>query len=188
MKAHGTKTALELIHHFDLDKRIFENTEQERVNHLFFEDIMGFLKTRGLSDSDVWFIGKNMIQFSRGSQFASELTSFGRPKEMLEFYLSLKLSSVEKNNEYVLHYLDDEKCILRSYEREECQDIFKRLHVGCENRCLYRAGALSAATQYLGLPSSQVTETKCVHRGDQFCQFEINYSFAEYCRKNKLVE
>ena len=160
--------------YFQVNDSIYEDRDG-MVNFVFFEDLINYLKSRGLNETDVTRIGAHTIRTNEGTPFAREMAKFSSPKEMYEIYMTELIKTVEQNNAYKLIRLCDDFCVIESHENHNLLDIFKVHHIGDPARCTYRVGALAAATNYMGLPSSDVVETTCVHNGDPVCTFHINF-------------
>ena len=176
-KKYSTKHAFCAMDAFNFDRSLFENIEDEKVNYLLFEDLCNFLKRLSLTDKDIFNIGLHMPKVSAETSFGKKMRCFNTPRDLYEVYLCELLDQIEQNNQYKLMDINDHNCVLRSYERPQMQEAFRTKNIGGRNRCIYRTGALAAATSYIGLPYAFVKESKCVHYGDQFCEFFIDYSF-----------
>ena len=146
------------------------------INVYLFEDILRCLKSMGFTDTHIRNIGRQSIKTSQGTPFERQLSQFFSPKEMFECYFNEMVFFIEKNNHYRISYLDHTRCEVESHEISDLLDAFKVKHVGGVNRCIYRAGALGAVTQYIGFPESTVSEIQCAHLGADLCKFESNCS------------
>jgi hypothetical protein len=173
----GRRLKVMLMDHLYLTDAIYFDPGGS-VNVLLFEDATQYLFKMNLRPSDIVHMGGHSIFTNRKTPFANRLGEHRSVREMFEYYLTDLIKSVEMNNLYRLHALSSTECLLESHENPELLDILKVKHVGGIGRCLYRAGALAAAPAYMGLPNARVSEKTCVHRGDRFCSFHIDFSMA----------
>lgn len=182
----GTPIANGLKLFFQINDSIFQSSEVDRVNYLFFEDAIKFLKSRGMSSSHVRAIGNHMVPFTLGSAFSEKMSSFFSLSELYEVYLSDLLNEVEQNNSYNLVYHNAFKSVLRSSERESALETFKIKNLGNKDRCEFRAGILETAPYYIGHSKANVTHSKCVHDGEDFCEFIIDYTYSAPINKQVI--
>jgi hypothetical protein len=178
----GAEQAVLLLRRFQLGSDLFAEPER-LVNVQLIEDALSFLRRHGVSSQAIRQMGTFSVREAQGSLFAEKMAQFSCPKEMYEGYLGDLVRLVEENNRYRLMNLSAHSCVVRSTENQDLLDLLKIRNAGGLNRCLYRQGALAAATRYLNLPDSDVKESSCVFRGDPCCEFEINFEFANLVQR-----
>ena len=164
----------ELLDYFQI-KNIAKSDPDAPMSVYLFEDSLAYLKKRGLSDANIYNIGRMSIETSKDTVFHKVLTAFSTPEEMFACYFEEMVSFIERNNSYTITKLNPFFCEVESREIQDLLDSHKVDHIAGINRCVYRAGALAAVSQYIGYPESTVTETQCAHRGDAVCRFLIQF-------------
>jgi predicted hydrocarbon binding protein len=109
-----------------------------------------------------------------------------RSQEPIEIYERMfgdLLQFYENNHHYFILSLDDEGCLVEVCSNPDVAEALSLYHLGSSDLCQTRAGVMASAPGYIGLPSAEVTEVTCVHRGDVSCRFEINVGFANRVAK-----
>ena len=151
-------------------------------------DIYRYLRTeRNFKDRSFRAIGEHSavtmlrrLQVENETPFAQTVQRIlSQAKTMDQFWeiIVLELPTLfEKNCTYRILKLSKSKCLLVSVASAEAVEALKVKRVGSLEGCLVRAGICSTFPSYLGLRPSTVIETRCVHRGDSACIFEIDYS------------
>lgn len=175
---YGAELKNTVMYYFQINDSIHHDLDG-KVNVMLVMDIYDYLNTRGFQDSDIYKIGVYMATTNKNSWLAEEFSKCHSVKALYEYYMAELIKIIEKNNLYKIIKLTSTTCTFESHEHEHMLDLFKVKHLGNKNRCISRAGTLSAATQYLGLPSASVVEKTCVHDGDSVCTFEINFEHPE---------
>lgn len=145
------------------------------INVYLFENILAYLRNSGFSLTQIRNIGKYSIHTSKNTVFEKNLSKFDTPKSMFEYYFDEMIFFIEKNNRYLIISIDENSCEIESKEDPDLLEAFQVKHIAGINRCIYRQGALSAVTRYIGYADSIVTETTCSHRGDSTCRFHIQF-------------
>lgn len=183
-KIYGWEIKESILKHFQLTKSIYSDPNGA-INVFLFEDILAFTFKYGLTTKDICSIGHYSLLTTTETVLAKTLSLSESPKDLYELYFLDLIQYIEHNNKYKITSLTSESCEVVSHEINDNLDIFKVDHIGGPLRCLYRVGALQAATHYMGLPFAKVSEITCVHRGDKECKFLINYEFPIFQHKRK---
>lgn len=166
-----------ILSYFQMSGAIYTNPD-DKINVYFFEDVLKFLLKLGLTHTDIARIGLWSAITTKGTIMEQELSKSRSPKELFEKYFQDIILFIERNNKYRIINLNETSCEVESHEIPDNLDIFKVKYIGGPLRCLYRSGALGAATTYLGGGIANVVETTCVHRGDSVCTFRIDFANA----------
>ncbi|MDD4976222.1 MAG: hypothetical protein PHY93_17830 [Bacteriovorax sp.] len=177
-KNYGWAIKEAILNHFQLTKSIYSDPDGA-INVYLFEDVLSFIFKYGLTKKDIYSIGHYSL-LTTNAVMTRELSSSKKPKDMYEKYFTEFIPFIEHNNSYKITSLTDYSCEVESREINNNLDLFKVKHIGGPLRCAYRLGALQAATQYLGLPFSQVSEIQCAHKGDDVCKYLIKYEFPKF--------
>lgn len=166
--------------YFQLNKCILANPEA-MINIHFIEDLYTYLAYEQCLPSQEFFkIGMHNLSTLEGSSFARSLTDVTHPKFLYRNLIERDVRLLEKNSDYQLISLTDGSCIFRSNIRQQVSELLSITKVGTTHTCKYREGIFSMLPQFIDLPHAQVQETSCAHRGDEFCQFEVDFSEATY--------
>ena len=157
----------------------FEDDPYGAINVNLIQDLFAMLREYGLSDQDIFNIGLYSVQNNPNNNWKRAYQSCKHPHLLYEYFFEEVVKIVDKNNIYKFQVVTPTYCIVNSFDNEELVDLFHTKQIGGMERCLYRAGILSATTNYLGLPLAKVTELKCVHRGDDYCSYLVDYRNAK---------
>ncbi len=147
----------------------------DRMNVYLFEDVLKYLRTVGLGETQIFNIGIHSVESSRRTTFEESLSTCLLPNEMFEKYFSESILLIEKNNRYQITKLNYFCCEVESHEIPDLLDAFRVRKIAGKERCIYRKGALSAVTRYIGFEDSKVTETHCVHDDGSCCKYLIQF-------------
>jgi predicted hydrocarbon binding protein len=156
----------------------------DSINVYLFEDLLNFLVDKGLTRQDIIAIGHHSIVTTQGTELSHKLSSCRTIKELFQLYFEEIIDLIERNNKYRMIKMTNNFCEVLVEEIDDNLDIFKVKHIGGQKRCDYRAGALSAATNYIGLKSCVVEEVTCAHKGDDNCIYHI--SFEQLNSRNEI--
>ncbi|MBX9766681.1 MAG: 4-vinyl reductase [Bdellovibrionales bacterium] len=187
LRSHGEGPTNLFLRHFQISEAAWVDSDRP-INVYFVEDALTLLRSWGLRVSQIEEIGKASTETAKGSEFAKRLSTYGSPKAMFENYIGEDIRLVEANNIYAISKLDEGECVFHSKENPELMEVFSGRAIGGKNRCHYRRGALAAATRYIGLPDSDVEETRCVHLGDEKCEFRVNFQWANFIWRQQIYE
>lgn len=175
--------------YFQMNKYILAKPD-EYINIHFIEDLYDYLATQQkLTMNDFFQMGQHNLLTLQGSHFVKALTEVSHPKFLYRNLIERDVLFLEKNSHYDLLTLTNDTCIFRSNIRQEVSDILKISKVGTPHTCKYREGIFAILPQFLDLAHAHVIETSCVHRGDTYCQFEVDFSQASFqheLNKSKL--
>lgn len=128
------------------------------------------------------FVFPNELYYEWGKENAFQLKDglFGRTLararnvvELFEMWLHLELH-IEKNWNYQIAKNDGKTVVINSYPTEEMTHFHKKISYTNIQLSWFRAGFASALPNYIGMNDADVTLTKSVHEGDDFCQFVVN--------------
>lgn len=82
---------------------------------------------------------------------------------------------LEKSYNYELIKLNSKVCVFRKHPSQEVQDTVGKQIYYDKTACDYQKGIASSISMINSNLRSKVSETRCVHEGDPYCQFEIQF-------------
>ncbi len=168
-----------------------------QVHRIVFDDPNAFINIRFLMDacayleqygyhSDVYFrFGTHSAIINRESEIGRALASCESVKDAYDLQINHRMHLFEKNCDYHTHQLSKTHCIIESRERVEVLDSLRTKHIGSPLTCRVRTGVASAIATFLNVPMAQTVETHCVHHGDPYCRFHVNFEFAQFIHQKQ---
>lgn len=142
-------------------------------------DICDVLRTRyAYVDGDFFRMGTYAGLARQNPALCTLLDTCESPAEIYERLFSDLMRFFEHNCRYLVQNLESKKCVVDVMDRRSIAEALERKNLGSPSICALKAGWMSAAPAYLGLPFATVRELKCVHRGDAVCRFEIDFEEA----------
>jgi hypothetical protein len=180
VQAHyGPSLAQDVFFYFNFSKNAWINPDRP-INIYFVEDVLSYLRSRGLNDLDFIKIGEQTVQHAKRSSFGQLMSQYKTPSSLFEGYVYDHIQLIENNNAYRITRLNHTSCTIETLEIPDVLDTFKKKNVGGPERCIYRTGVISAATQFSHLPQVKVIQTECVHQGGRTCKYEVDYPWASF--------
>lgn len=175
----------EVERYFQLNHEIYSN-QDGYINIHFFEDIYTYVKERHHFTEKMFYdIGRYNIVTNKNTVFAKSLRELDSPSQLFEHFMLNLINLIENNSTYEVISLSESMCVVESTASEKVKDELKVKRIGSRETCIYRAGALAVVPSYISFPEAIVRETKCVHRGDAVCRFEIDYGYASFLQKQE---
>jgi transcriptional regulator with XRE-family HTH domain len=176
----------EVERYFQLNHEIYSN-QDGFINIRFFEDIYKYVKERHNFTGKMFYdIGRYNIVTNKNTVFAQSLRELESPSQLFEHFMLDLINLIEHNSSYKVVSIDENVCVVESVASEKVQDELKVKRIGSRETCIYRAGALAVVPSYISYPEAIVKETKCVHKGDCVCRFEIDYSHANFLKAKEM--
>lgn len=182
---YGWELKEDALEYLQIDKVFFQDIDAP-VSLYLLTDLLDYLKRRGLKDQEIFNIGLESASTKENLILKQLLGKAKSPRELYEIYTHQVVHKVERNNLYRIVRLTNDYLIIDFLENPELLEILKTKHSGTPLRCINRQGLASVATKFLGVPPTQVTEIKCVHRGDPFCRMYLDFSGPNYHLKQKI--
>lgn len=165
------------LSHIQCTKKSFTEDPEGKVSVMLCNDLFNYLDQFHFKNKKMFF---NAGQFSFATISKSPLkhimTSQKSPKQLVETIIEEHTDKFDTNYNYKITKSSITGCVIESTQAEH---ICEALHVntfGSEKMCNLRAGVFSSFNYFQKLPLADVKETKCIHNGDDFCRFEINYN------------
>lgn len=172
--SHGWRLRLKVLRKFHMTEAAFQNPDAP-VNIRLVSDFMEYLGNHFLSRQDFEKLGAHSVITNRGTSLHRELENLKFPALVYERMVVDLVGFYEKNCTYRLKSLGEGICVVESHPDESVASALNIKNLGNTAICAGRAGILSSTPGYIGLPSAQVIETHCIHRGDSACRFTVDF-------------
>jgi hypothetical protein len=146
----------------------------------FITDLCRHLELRGYSPHSFREMGAYSLVTNASSVLSEEFARCRKPREVYERMFGDLLPFYERNSRYAIRQLGPSHCILEVWPKAEVAEAMGVPTFGSELTCQVKAGVMSSAMGYLGLPFADVREFGCIHQGDSRCRFDIRFERACY--------
>lgn len=177
-KKSGWRARSELLEARDISERLLTDP-MGAISIQCLTDLCDTLKTRyAYAERDFFRMGTYAGLARQNPALWTLLDSCESPAEIYERLFSDLMRFFEHNCRYSIQKLDSRKCVVDVMDRRSIAEALEKEHLGSPSICALKAGWMSAATSYLGLPRATVRELHCVHREDVECRFEIDFEEA----------
>jgi hypothetical protein len=175
---HGWRARSRILRHFQLNESIFANLDRE-ISIQFLADLCAHLSSMGIGLSDFYEIGKYSVVSNSNNAVGDLFRKTKDPKTAYEkCFTEIIGSYYDKNSIYTLKKLARFSCVLEAKPHPLVMDELREKNPGSAAACTSRGGGFASIMCYIGAPESVVKETTCIHRGDAFCTYEINFENA----------
>ena len=159
---------------FQTNEVLWEKIDQP-INILFLTDMWGFLAKQGFSATDFLAIGRNSFSTHQNTHIGKTMGERKNCKDIFEFTFNSFMPQFEQNCFYKIIKLSHDICIIDGWTSTHLSDALKVKHAGNTYSCMVKTGVISSITCFIKRPHARVTETQCVHRGDDKCRFEVEF-------------
>ena len=163
------------LKYFQLSEKHFYVQETKPVNLTLIVELYRYAKRYGFSDLDFHNLGIHALKTNQKTQLADEFRKFKNPIELYENVFGPLAQHYENNCDYLIQSLSSIRCVVEARSKPAVSEEFKVKHLGSLETCTYRGGVLSSILGHIYRPFAKVTETKCVHRGDDICIYELEF-------------
>ena len=153
---------------YDLEKKI----SVALVNDLYKQ--MAYFNFTGHDFYKAGYLGA--LKFKNSPAFYQKFKAVRTPHELYELFFGQQVKYLEQNWDYKIVKVSKNKCTFRVTTRPEISDIFHTTHFGTPGFCSHKAGFGAGLLEYLQISALRVQETKCFHRNDPYCEFEIEWA------------
>jgi hypothetical protein len=180
----GYKTTDHLLRKLQVKRLIFENPD-ETINIRFLMDACEYFVKKTGSEDILYQIGARSSVVNRKGIIGQTLSKCASVKEAYDLQINQLMNLFDKNCDYHTPKLTEYSCIIESRERSETLDAMSASHAGSPLTCLTRVGVASAISTFVDVPRANVVETHCVHRGDPYCRFAVDYEHAAWVHRRR---
>lgn len=151
-----------------------------RISIRFVADLLQYLSKRQFRAKDFFAMGAYSYIGNRHSLVARIFNGMRSPAELYDFFFHCSLSLFENNCHYTLKILNDERIVFEQRSNPVVAEELRVRHVGSSRVCDLKSGFFSVLPMYLELSPAQVVHSRCVHRGDDVCEFDVDFSRAHF--------
>lgn len=172
----GAYAREEVMRHFQVDAETFSKPD-ETISIRFFEEATAYTARRfGVRMEEFQDIGKLSFEHTRRTAFSRAVRTQKTVADAYErFVLDLKPFN-EDNYDFKLMRLSRERCSVHVSARPAVLEALNAKQIGNAFTCAWRQGLFSVIPRYIGKEVAAVKKTRCVHAGDAYCRFEMDYS------------
>lgn len=173
---HGWALKDRVLRHFQMHESAFLNPE-DTISVNFVSDLTAHLAKWGFQDQDLVNMGRFSVIMNKGS-IGKDLVDCRRPEDIFEKIIFELSSRFDKNSIYDFKSFRKHTCIISATPNKDLYDILKIKTLGNVHTCASRKGVISSFPGYLDLQDANVKEVSCIHKGDQSCDYLIDFSAA----------
>lgn len=148
----------------------------------FITDLSSYLRRRQFQSSDIFAMGSHTYAGNKDSIVGKLMSQLRSSGEVYEFFFSEAIKLFERNCIYTITRVTPGSAVIEVVTDPQVAAESGVRHLGSCDVCSLKAGMISHLTLYLGLPSSSIVESACVHKGDSVCRFEVDFSLPEHVR------
>lgn len=150
----------------------------------FLTDVLEEIRQLGFEDAHFYRLGEQSLVRNYHSAVGEHFRSARNLREMYEkCFMELIQKYYDKNIHYRLVRLTATRAVIEASTNPEVSASLGEKNPGSRLTCLNKAGGFASLSGYRQLPFAKVRETKCVHRGDPACRFEIDFEAAAACER-----
>jgi hypothetical protein len=165
-----------LLRRHQIDPR-FLSSPDSQANILLLQDLCEDLTNAGASPADFFEIGQFSTQVNRDSSIGRILSKQSSIRNLHDLVFNELIGLYfDQNYHYRVEQLNERVCVVVAYPNEEVVELLKTPLPGSRAVCLSKAGSFSGLPLYLGKGYATVTHSKCIHREDPYCSFEIRFA------------
>jgi hypothetical protein len=165
------------LRHLQVSEAVFGSPDG-KISLQFPLDLYDFLHRQGVGDSHFFSIGANSVITYLDSPLGHELRKSREIGELFEIFCAHVGTYLEQNHHYLIERLDNESCVIVCFPTSDVRDALGVNAPGSPRLCSTKAGVMAALPAYLGLTFADVEEITCIHRGDDACRFEADFTRA----------
>jgi hypothetical protein len=167
----------QLLHYFGISEAVLADPFG-KISMKFITDLCGVLSQHGFMDSDFFSMGAYSYVGNKNSLLGRLYSQCRHPLELYHLIFGQHMAFYEQNCRYDINRLTPSECWIDVRSIKEVADALGVKHLGNRQVCQLKAGFMACAPLYMGLPVATVVQTSCVHDGDSFCRFKINFETA----------
>src|SRR6185437_10550549 len=161
---------------------VFANPD-EYISIQFLTDLADHVVELGADTKMLFDMGAESVRVNRNVGFSKNLLDAMNIKEACAFQADYLMGYFDKNYLYRCGKLTDSVCTVEGRQNPDVLDALKVQHHGSQNVCAVKAGVAGSFPEFFALPTAAVRETKCIHRGDPLCVYEVDFSAAARVEK-----
>jgi hypothetical protein len=174
----GWRVKMAALRRLQVSEAAFRDPDQLISIH-FNTDLLDYVHRNGCTDEQLFAMGAFSVISYSNSPVGKALSSLSDVPQMFELMIEELLPKfIEKNSIYRIHTLDSGRCVFDVFTNTDVLDALGERKVGSHAICQSKAGVTAAIPAYSGLPFAAVEEILCVHHGDAFCRFEVDFQVA----------
>lgn len=166
-----------LMKRLQITEVALEDHSQE-VNISINKDLTDILADRGYEEHDFIAIGLRSVKLNKPAVL-SLLKRDGvilRPRNVVEHFMAHVPTQFESHYVYKVLSLNAARCVVRSTQNELLAQTLGSNVYGSKSICSIRIGSLASIPSYVGFMPARAKKTACIHQGDEYCQYEADYS------------
>lgn len=176
-RRNGWRVVQSILRKLQVNRSIFLNPDQE-INIQLGVDLCAWIQSR-LGPDVLFEMGKNSVNANFHSDLGVILQKMESPMDLYErTFPDLANSYYDQYYRYRLMKLTATQCTIQATRNPLVVEKLKTTHFGSTGTCEQKRGVIAAYPKYKGLPCAKVVEILCVHRGDPYCTFFVDYAEA----------
>ena len=151
------------------------HSEEFDINITVFVDLLKILRSFGLGKKHFYEVGQHFFELNKDLFIGKVLSLEKSTKRVYECLFEDLIVLQEKNYRYEIMTSCSDHFVVKCTPYEEIVELLGTENVGSQDVCAYKRGFGSILPKFIGNELSVVEESKCIYRGDNFCQFDISF-------------
>lgn len=173
-KLLGWQRRIQLMRHLQVNETFFSNPD-DNINLNLTTDILQWVLSEYRNEGLLSEMGSGIVQAQCHGPIGKALGKTRNLQELYEMLTSEILGKYwEKNYLWHVHSITSENIIVRGHPNPEILGVVPDAVIKNYSTCVLRKGIMGAIPTFLGYPAQQAQKTKCVAKGDPFCEFHLD--------------
>lgn len=184
----GKEVTDEILRKLQVSRLVFDRPD-DLISIHFPTDFCNSIHTMGVSPRFFVKMGVFSQEINRTTLIGEKLRGCSSLDAAYDLQVNQLMKLYERNYKYHLKTVSKYVVAVEGAESEEVRDLLKVKHVGSPLTCLLKVGLANSIPRFFDLPEASTQETHCVHLGDSYCRFLINFEYpAAMLRKRRALE
>lgn len=163
----------QVFRYFQISEKFIQN-ENNQINLNLVRDLLAYVK-RYQGDENIYYnMGLSSVSAFAQSPAGPTLSVQKKISGLFQCMFEDLIHHIELNCDYRISKLGTEKIVLDVIPKRDIQDALATKRPGSWEICQYKKGIISSLPLHISWPRSEVEKTKCIHRGDARCTYEVN--------------
>ena len=174
-KTLGWRARMDALRHLQVNESVLSD-HMAPINNRFFTDAANYLcANHGLGTNHLFEMGVHSSVANRKTLIGSALSA---SRNLMEAYLIFGedlMRFFENHTRYAISFLREDSCTIDAFQMPYIAEAMGAHNFGSLQICATRGGMIASIPRYLNKPLAKVSEILCVHRGDHFCRYHVEF-------------
>ncbi len=171
----GWRLRLDVIRRLDITEKMLQDPFAP-ISIILLTDLCDYLSQRQFQKKDFFEMGAYTFESDRQSLVPKLFSEISNPKESYEFLFNDCMNLWQQTSDFKLTDISNSTATVEFLTNRDAAAEVGIRHLGSAHVCQIKLGCVSNVPRYSGRPAARVKELACVHRGDDVCRFELDFS------------